>query len=163
MALVCSNLQSRIRPLRVAASAGGSVSDLRSYLCTLLFLGLAKLRCRKSGMSRNRCWAGPRPHQRSDREWACHYRKSWALVGVVDAGSTTNNGCNTTPVPSGCPTSDPSIPTPRGFPHSVAADSVSNQVYLPIRSSLFGGSFFLLEPSLAPQFPYSASPIQSLT
>jgi hypothetical protein len=61
-----------------------------------------------------------------------------ALVGVVDAGSTTNNSCNTTPVPSGCPTSDPSIPTPRGFVHSVAADSVSNQVYVPIRSSLFG-------------------------
>src|SRR6516165_6738903 len=65
------------------------------------------------------------------------------LVGVVDAGSTTNNSCNTTPVPSGCPTSDPSIPTPLVFAHSVAADSVSNQVYVPIRSSLFGGSFFL--------------------
>jgi hypothetical protein len=61
------------------------------------------------------------------------------LVGVVDAGSTTNN-CNTTPVPSGCPTSDPSIPTPAGFTHSVAADSVSNQVYVPIRSGLFGGA-----------------------
>jgi len=63
-----------------------------------------------------------------------------ALVGVVDAGSTTNNSCNTTPVPSGCPTSDPSIPTPLVFAHSVAADSVSNQVYVPIRSSLFGGA-----------------------
>ena len=61
-------------------------------------------------------------------------------VGVVDAGSTTNNSCNTTPVPSGCPTSDPSIPTPLVFVHSVAADSVSNQVYVPIRSSLFGGA-----------------------
>jgi hypothetical protein len=45
------------------------------------------------------------------------------LVGVVDAGSTTT---------------DPSIPIPGGFSHSVAADSVSNQVYVPIRSSLFG-------------------------
>ena len=61
-----------------------------------------------------------------------------AIVGVVDAGSTTNNSCNATPVPSGCPTSDPSIPIPGGFGHSVAADSVSNQVYVPIRSSLFG-------------------------
>jgi hypothetical protein len=59
------------------------------------------------------------------------------LVGVVDAGSTTNNSCNTTPVPSGCPTSDPSVPAV-GFPHSVAADSVSNQVYVAERSSLFG-------------------------
>jgi hypothetical protein len=62
------------------------------------------------------------------------------LVGVVDAGSTTNNSCNTTPAPSGCPTPDPSILTPAGFTHSVAADSVSNQVYVPIRSSLFGGA-----------------------
>ena len=63
------------------------------------------------------------------------------LVGVVDAGSTTNNcntpPVNTPPVPSECPTSDPSVPTFGGFPHSVAADSVSNQVYVPIRSSLF--------------------------
>jgi len=60
------------------------------------------------------------------------------LVGVVDAGSTTNNSCKTTPVPSGCPTPDPSPISGRNFPHSVAADSVSNQVYVPIRSSLFG-------------------------
>jgi hypothetical protein len=58
------------------------------------------------------------------------------IVGVVDAGSTAS--CNTTPVPSGCPTPDPSIPTFGGFPHSVAADSVSNQVYVPIRSNFFG-------------------------
>jgi hypothetical protein len=63
------------------------------------------------------------------------------IVGVVDAGSTTNNSCKTTPVPSGCPTPDPSIPTAAGgFVHSVAADSVSNKVYVPIRSSLFGGA-----------------------
>ena len=58
------------------------------------------------------------------------------IVGVVDAGSTTS--CNTTPVLSGCPTPDQSIPTFGGFPHSVAADSVSNQVYVPIRSNFFG-------------------------
>jgi DNA-binding beta-propeller fold protein YncE len=45
------------------------------------------------------------------------------LLGVVDAGSTTN---------------DPSIPTVGAFAHSVAADSVSNQVYVPTRSSFFG-------------------------
>ena len=61
-------------------------------------------------------------------------------VGVVDAGSTTNNSCKTTPVPSGCPTPDPSPISGLNFPHSVAADSVSNQVYVPIRSSLFGGA-----------------------
>ena len=58
------------------------------------------------------------------------------IVGVVDAGSTTS--CNTTPVLSGCPTPDQSIPTFGGFPHSVAADSVSNRVYVPIRSNFFG-------------------------
>jgi hypothetical protein len=56
------------------------------------------------------------------------------VLGVEDAGSVTSNMCNFDNAPTGCPTADMAIPTASGS-HSVAADSVSNQVYVPIRGN----------------------------
>jgi len=56
-------------------------------------------------------------------------------LGVTDAGSVTSNTCNGASPPAGCPTADVAIATAAGS-HSVAADSITNQVYVPIRSNL---------------------------
>jgi hypothetical protein len=57
-----------------------------------------------------------------------------AKLGVEDAGSVTSNTCNAAPS-SGCPTADVAIAIGAGS-HSVAADSITNQVYVPIRSNM---------------------------
>jgi hypothetical protein len=61
-------------------------------------------------------------------------------LGVHDAGSLTpdngaSNTCNLASRPTGCPTADVAIAIAAGS-HSVAADSITNQVYVPIRSNL---------------------------
>ena len=58
------------------------------------------------------------------------------VLGVTDAGSVTSNACSGASPPTGCPTPDVAIATAAGS-HSVAADSITNQVYVPIRSNTF--------------------------
>ena len=58
------------------------------------------------------------------------------VLGVEDAGRVTSNTCNASPPAAGCPRADVAIATAAGS-HSVAADSMMNRVYVPIRSNLF--------------------------
>jgi hypothetical protein len=63
------------------------------------------------------------------------------VLGVEDAGSVTSNTCNGASPPTGCPKADVAIATAAGS-HSVAADSVTNHVYVPIRGNGPGNNTF---------------------
>jgi hypothetical protein len=77
---------------------------------------------------------------RADEDWynpgSNHYyfaASSPADLGVADAGNRGTSACNVASPPAGCPASDGTIPTASGS-HSVAADSVLNTVFVPIRA-----------------------------